>query len=286
MRYVYLAYRVFGNIAREMKPYFLDIREDLQRANMNYTLEEYLSTAAFTSTVTFFLESVSIAFIFGFLGFSVLVAMLLSTTLSLTISGILLFLFYTYPVTLSKNRESKIKKVLPFAVSYMATIASSKLPPIIMFKTLSRFKEYGEVAEESKNITRDVEVFGMTFSAAIKKQARRTPSKEFRELLWGVNNVFVTGGDIEFYLKQKGGEFMSDYKRRINKYAQDISLFVEIYLTLIITGAIFFIVLSSIMSSISGGLSTIVIQSFTIFILLPLLSIGFILILKSISPLE
>lgn len=284
MNYVYFSYRLFGDAAKAMKPYFLDIRDDLQRANINFTLEEYLSTAAFTVSMTFFLEAVFLAFIFGFLGFSIPVTLLLSITLSMTISGVLLFLFYTYPATLSKNRENKIKKILPFAVSYMATIASSRLPPIVLFKTLSSFREYGEVTEESKNITRDVEVFGMTFSAAVKKQAKRTPSRDFRELLWGINSLLTSGGDLEFFLKQKSDELMGDYRRRIRKYSQDISLFVEIYLTLIITGSIFFIVLSSVISSISGGLGTIVVQSFAIFVLLPLFSIGFILILKSISP--
>jgi len=284
MNYVYFSYRLFGDTAKAMKPYFLDIRDDLQRANINFTLEEYLSTAAFTVSLTFFLEAIFLAVIFGFLRFSIPVSLLLSITLSMTISGVVLFLFYTYPATLSKNRENKIKKILPFAVSYLATIASSRLPPIVLFKTLSSFREYGEVTEESKNITRDVEVFGMTFSAAVKKQAKRTPSRDFRELLWGINSILTSGGDMEFFLKQKGEELMGDYRRRIRKYSQDISLFVEIYLTLIITGSIFFIVLSSVISSISGGLGTIVVQSFAIFVLLPLFSIGFILILKSISP--
>ncbi len=286
MSYVNFSYRVFGNIARQIKPLFLDIKEDLYHANINFTLEEYLSTAIFTVSAAFFLENIFLAFIFGLLGFSMAGAVFLSFTLSMTVSGVLLFLFYTYPTTISKNRESKLKKIMPFAVSYMATIASSKLPPIVLFKTLARFREYGEVAEESKNIVRDVDAFGMTFSSAIKKEAKRTPSREFRELLWGINSVFLSGGDLEFYLKQKGEGLMADYKRRIAKYSQDISLFVEIYLTLIITGSIFFIVLSSVISSISGGMGTILVQSFAIFILLPMLSLGFILILKSISPIE
>ena len=284
--YVNLSYRFFGRISRSMKGYFLDIKEDLQRANISYTLEEYLSTALFTTALTFVLEAVALAFIFGLIRFSVISAILLSVTLSLTISGILFFLFYSYPTTAAKSRQSRIKKILPFAVSYMATIASSRLPPIVLFRTLANFKEYGQIAEEATNISRDVDVFGMTFSAAIRKQAKRSPSTEFRELLWGINSIIASGGDLSFYLKQKSEELMNDYRRRIRKYAQDLSLFVEIYLTLIITGSIFFIVLSSIISAISGGLGTIFVQAFVVFVLLPLLSIGFIVIIKSISPVE
>ena len=77
---------------------------------------------------------------------------------------------------------------------------------------------------------------------------------------------------------------MADYRRRIRKYSQDLSLYVEMYLTLIITGSIFFIVLSSIISTISAGLGTIMVQTFVVFALLPLLSIAFIILVKSTSP--
>ena len=79
---------------------------------------------------------------------------------------------------------------------------------------------------------------------------------------------------------------MTEYRRRIRKFSQDLSLIVEIYLTLIITGSIFFIVLSSIISAISPGLETVSIQSFVVFILLPFLSIAFIVLIKTISPTE
>ena len=285
INYVSTAYKFFGPISKTIKPYFLDIKSDLQRANIGYTLEEYLSTALFTTVITFFLECILLAFIFGFV-VTPLVAIFLSLTLSVTISGLLFFLFYTYPAASAKGREGKIRKVLPFSVSYMTTMASARLSPIILFKTVAKFKEYGEVSQEANNISRDVELFGMTFSSALKRQAKKTPSKDMRELLWGINSVIASGSDLMLYLKGKCEEFMNDYRRRIRKYSQDLSLIVEIYLTLIITGSIFFIVLSSIISAISPGLETVWIQTFIVFILLPIVSIAFIVLIKSISPTE
>lgn len=286
INYVDFCYGFFGDFSRSVRTYFLDIREDLQKAGMNYTLDEYLATAFFTTTATFVIEYILMSFIFGIVLTEIFSALFLALTMSLTISGLLFFLFYSYPSTVSKSRESKIRKSLPFSISYMATVSSSKLMPINIFKTLGGFKEYGELAEESRNIVRDVEVFGMTFSAAIRKQAKATPSHEFKDVLWGINTVIASGGDITIFLKQKSDELMNDYRRRIRKYSQDLGLFVEIYLTLIITGAIFFIVLSSVMTAMSPGLGTIGIQSFVVFILLPLLSIGFIVMIKGISPME
>ena len=283
--YTELSLRFYGTISKAMKSYFIDIKDDIQRANMNYTLEEWISNTFFTSTILFIFSSAILSFGFGFIT-SPLIAVFSALTLSMALSGILFFVFYSYPSTLSRVRENNIKKILPFSVSYLASIANAKVSGIVLFKIISQFKEYGEVSNEARNIVRDVEIFGMPLSTAIKNQAKRTPSREFRELLWGMNSIIVSGGDLGIFLKQKSDELMNDYRRRIRKYAQDLSLFVEIYLTLIITGSIFFIVLSSIVSIISGGMGTVLIQTFVVFILLPLLSIGFIILVKSISPLE
>lgn len=285
MSYATFSYKMFGDLSRSMRPYFIDIKDDMQKASMNYTLEEYLSMALLTTMLTFVVESAFISFILG-LFVEPILAMMGGVVLSLGISGLLFFIFYAYPVTLAKHREGKVKKVLPFAVSYLATMSSSKMPPINLFKTLGTFKEYGEVADEAKNIANSVDVFGLTVSSAIKKQAKITPSKEMRDLLWGMNTILASGGDLTSFLKDKREELMNDYRRRIRKYAQDLGLYTEIYLTLIITGSIFFIVLSSIIASLSAGVGIVVIQSFVVFVLTPLLSLGFIVLIKSVSPLE
>lgn len=284
--YAAIAYKTFGSLSKSLKNYLSDLQDDLQKAGIKYTLEEYLSIALFVVSVTFLVEAALSAFIFALLGFPVVTSVFLGLTLSFALSGILFFLFYSYPVTASKNRSSKINKALPFAVSYLATMSSSRLPPIDAFRTLAGFEEYGEVSKEAREIVQNVEVFGMTFSNAMRRQARRTPSSELRELFWGIDNVTSSGGNLAEYLGKKSEELMGEYRRKIRKYSQDLSLFMEIYLTLIITGSIFFIILSSIVAALSGGLGTIAIQTFIVFILIPLISVGFILLIKSISPIE
>lgn len=284
--YAAIAHRTFGGFSKYVKTYFADLQEDLQKAGIKYTLEEYLSIAIFTTFIFFFIEAAVFAFIFGLIGINVFTASALGLTLAVALSGLLLFLFYSYPITASKTRGGRITKILPFAVSYLATMSSSRLPPIAAFRTLAKFEEYGEVSKEAREIVQNVDVFGMTFSNAIRRQARRTPSSEMRELFWGIDNVTSSGGNLTEYLEKKAETLMGDYRRKIRKYSQDLSLFMEIYLTLIITGSIFFIILSSIVAALSGGLGTIAIQTFIVFILIPLISMGFIVLIKSISPIE
>lgn len=284
--YARFSYQLLGDIAKNFEGYFIDIKEDLQSAKLGYTILEYISMAFFTTAVTFFIETILLAFIFSLIGIDILSSLLLSLTLSFAISGTILFLFYSYPATVSKSRGANIEKSLPFAISYLAAISSGNVPPSVLFKTLSQFKEYGEVSKEAGLMARDVEMFGMPFSSALKRHAQRTPSRSFRELLWGINAIISSGGDLVAYMKNKSDEMMDEYRRKIRKYAQDLSLFVEIYLTLIMTGSIFFIVLSSVISTISGGLGLTNVQGLVVFVLLPGISLGFIIVVKAISPTE
>jgi flagellar protein FlaJ len=283
MTYADFSYKFFGGISKSLRPYFIEIKDELKKANMTYTLEEYLSIAIFTTVVTFVVEMLLLSFLFG-LFISPAIAVLLAITLSTALSSLLFFLFYTYPNAAAKNRDGKIRRVMPFSTSYMATIASSGASPITIFKTISNFKEYGELTKEAESIVRDVELFGMTASSAIKKQAKSTPSNELKELLFGMNTMILSGGNLASFLKEKSQEYMNDYRRRIRKYSQDLELYVEMYLTLIITGSIFFIVLSSIMATINAGLGTVMTQLSIVFLVLPIISIAFLFLIRSVNP--
>ena len=156
-----------------------------------------------------------------------------------------------------------------------------------MFRVISQFDEYGEVSKEAEKIYRDVEVFGMDLIGALRKTANRTPSEELKELLWGLDNVITSGGNVGDFLHEKSRLFIAEYGRKLEQYSRTLSILIEIYLTLVLVGSVFFIIITALMSIIGGGgmegyLSFI--QFLVIFIVLPFMSIGFIFLLKSIAP--
>ena len=282
--YSRFCYRMMGEYVIPLRKYFLDIKTDIQTAGMSFTLDEYISMAVFTAMVLFISETAALAFIFG-LFFNIFVSVALSLTLSFSMSVMLFFVFYSYPKTVSHSRADQIDRVLPFAVSYMSAIASGNTPPYYMFKTISRISDYGEVSKEAGSIASNMKMFGMNFSDSVKRESSRTPSKNFKEILWGINTTISSGGNVKTYLREKSDLLIDDYRRKIRKYSQDLSMLVEIYLTVIIVGSIFFIVLTSIMGG-EGGLSMIMIQSFIVFVFLPLMSLGFIMLIKLRSPIK
>jgi flagellar protein FlaJ len=137
-------------------------------------------------------------------------------------------------------------------------------------------------------INSDVEVFGLDINTALNRAVDRTSSKNFKEFLYGLLSLSSTGGDIHQYIKEKSKSLMAEYRRKLYEFSHQLMVFTEIYLTAIVLGAIFFTVLTSILSSISirssGGGNAIVLQFLLIFIFLPTITAVFIILIKSATP--
>ena len=285
-KYISLAYRLLGNfVGTYIVDELRDLRPELQKANIKITLLEYICVALLTTIIVFVFQAPL---------FSVILMLLMTNQILGLISGFLFglfcavgvfMLFYYYPSIRVQERCKKINEALPFAMFYLTTISGSGTPPLTMFKMLAQFKEYEEISEEANKIVYDVEIAGMSITKALESAAGRTPSDHLREIYWGINNNLTTGGDLKSLLYEKANGAMEEYKRNLASFTAKLSMLTEIYLTGVVVGSIFFMVLSTIMSSFGTNASTIVnLQLGVTFVVLPLLSVAFIFVLKQISP--
>ncbi len=282
-----LSFKFFKHSLDPFVNLFESIKPDLLKADLGLTLLEYVYVMFFSILLFFIIEFPLITIITSIILQDIILAVLFSFTLNIVIVLIVFFIFYTYPSMAAGNRKNNIEAALPFATTYMATIANSGAPPVTMFKVISQFGEYGEVSKEAEKIYRDVEVFGMDLIGAIRKTASRTPSEELKELLWGLDTVLASGGNTSDFLHEKSRLFISEYGRKLQRYSRTLSLLIEIYLTLILVGSVFFVIITALMSILGGGgMSNYLsfIQFLVIFIVLPFVSIGFIILIKSIAP--
>jgi len=192
-----------------------------------------------------------------------------------------------YPKLIIREKAKHIDNILPFATLYLSTVASSKLPVHKIFEIFSKFGEYGELTDEMRSIKNDIDVFGLDVNTALERAVERSPSKLLKEMMWGMLSTIRAGGDLAVYLKETAINLMNEYRRKLYEFSHQLAIYIEVYLTSIVLGAIFFTILTSIMSGIAAGASTsniIVLQFLLIFIFMPLISILFILMLKSITP--
>lgn len=277
------ALRMFGGLTTPYLGYFDSLKANLKKARMLMPVEEYLSVMVLASIVTLVLSLTFGSFFISAATMFAAYSFTLSIIISFALAGFVFFLGYYYPAMKAAGIKKDIDRSLPFAAFYMATTASSGINPVDIFKVLSL--RGGIIGEEAKKIYTNVKTLGASLPVALQKTAARSPSPDLADLLWGMISVITAGGDLEGYLRNKTMSLMSKYRRSLNDYAKTITLYTEIYITLIIVGSLFFIILIAIISPMTGT-DTLFLQTFLVFFLVPLLSIGFIVLLKSISPTE
>lgn len=289
--YVDLSERIMGSTAGTIEEQFEDLRSDLIMADIGMGLHDYVSVALFSSFLVFFITTPLLSMLVGLSTGNVqgiISGLIMGFFVGIFLSVATFMGFYVYPSVEVGRRRSDINNNLPFATMYLSTIAGTGTPPASLFQLLGGFDEYGEVAREAQKISRDIYTFGAGTTEALRGAAKRTPSDQFRELLWGINSIITTGGDLRGYLQEKSEAFMADYRRNLDKFTDTLSLLVEMYITLVIVGSVFLIIISTIMSALGGAnaMTIIALQLFVVVFLLPMAAAMFIIIVKGVSPLE
>ncbi len=283
--YAEFCYNQVGSYALDLVQYFEDLRPQLSKAGIEISLPEYLSMMFFTIGIvglfTLTIGGTAMVITSGIAG--IMMAVIATIVLSvLTALG-----FYIYPSIMISSRSSKIKDTLPFATMYLATLSGTGTPLPKIFQNLSEVDEYGEVSREAENIARDINTFGMDVSEALERSANRSPSEDYKELMWGINHVITTGGSLRDFLNQRAESLMNNYKRRIEEFSEQLSLLVEMYITVVVVGSIIFTSMSAVMSTISQNMTPdqiVALQIGAIFFGLPLISGMFILLVQGMAP--
>ena len=283
-KYSEFCYDQVGSYALDYIEYFEGLRPQLNKAGISVSLPEYVSTIMFSTALAFLLIISVLGTLLTLTGG--IAGFMMAFIFAVVISVGSFFGFYIYPQLLISNRSSKIRDTLPFATMYLSTLAGTgtSLPDI--FENLAEVEEYGEVSKEAAKISRDINTLGMDVSEALKRAAERTPSDDFQELMWGINHSITTGGSLKQFLRGRAESLMNDYQRRVEEFADQLSLLVEMYITIVIVGSIIFTSMSAVMSSfasISPDL-IVIIQVLSIFVGLPLISMMFIVFVRGISP--
>lgn len=163
-------------------------------------------------------------------------------------ASLVLFLLYTFPVSVIQKRKNDIEANLPFALVHMAAIAGSGAPPRTVFKILSTYKEYGELSKEAEKIDRNIGFFGLDELTALKEVISKTPSPTFKNILQGILTTIQTGGNIRAYLKEEADKALFEYSLKRSKYSQILAVYADLYTALLIAAPLIFVIILSVLN--------------------------------------
>jgi len=191
------------------------------------------------------------------------------------------------PESRANSRKKDIDNKLPYALNFLAAMASAGVTPAIAFKSLAEQPIYGEVQKEAAWIYRDISIFNIDIVTALRNAANRTPSIKFQEFLQGAITTVTSGGELKKYFFAKSEEYMRENRRIQKEFLETLGVMAESYVTVVVATPLFLIVMVSVMSMVntggSGGSSMLIMYMLT-FIMLPLAHLGFSVVISSMNP--
>jgi len=298
------SFNLLGKRVKSKRNDFVELRSDLMQARIKTPFEAYLSTAYLSSviaglvmalligTVTFLLNIPSMisyrgavpSFLTGLSDFRLLIGTSLAIVLSLLIFGGITYLsFMMYPKVVAGNRRRNINATLPYAVNYVTAMSTAGITPAEVFRLLSESPIYGETAVEARFITREIDMFGKDLIEAMRIVSTFTPSPRMKEFLQGAMATISSGANLTNYFRNKATQYTHENHQEQKSFLETLGLIAESYVTAMVAGTLFLIILQSIMSII-GGDSNPIFLIIIIYLIVPFGSIMFVILISSMTP--
>jgi flagellar protein FlaJ len=285
----FIAYNLIGNKTVWVLPLFKDLDAKLRRSGLKVNFKAYVSLTIFaTALICATTLALVPCLLFLVFGLPLLPAVLFGVGGSLFAFAFSTLGFYVYPIYCADTLKRELEDELPFTTGYMAILASAGVSPEKMFYSLSNLSVPLAVTAEAKDVIRDVNLFGSDIISALEETSKRTPSERFRETIEGFITTIHSGGNLAAYLREKSKEYMRLKRINLKKYSDTLSMLSEVYVTLLLTGPLFLVIMLVVMSMLGGGgfgiLSPDLLLELLTYMGIPLGAIAFLIVLDTLSP--
>ncbi len=193
-----------------------------------------------------------------------------------------------YPQSRASDRSRRVEYELPFAATYMTTLARGGVSIGRIIEKLAESKVFHAMREEARRIIREVRFFGKDILSAIEYVASRHPNRLFKDFMLGWVSVIRTGGDIVHYLEAKTTAMFEARINAIRVIAERVAAFAEAYIIFAVIGSLGFYVFFAAGSLLGVGTAGTA-QAYTSFFLfsfvvMPLVSVAIIVAIGKVLP--
>jgi flagellar protein FlaJ len=279
--YQKMCYRWFGRTAELMANE--KIKKDLEKAHINIRAGAYISYAWFNTIFAAIISTIiylSLIIILPLEFYLIFIFLLFPISLTLMV-----YLYYKYkPAMKAKSRAKKIDLHLPYALNFISAMSSAGITPTEIFKSLSKQRIYGEIREEALWIFRDISLLGKDIISAIKANIDRTPSEKFKEFLQGAIVTVQSGGALKPYFMAKADQYSRENRLVQKQLIESLGIMAEAYVTAAVSGVLLIIIIIPLLMLIAKSDATqLTFMYFFIFIVIPLIHMGFAVVLSGMS---
>lgn len=285
-----IGYEIFGDYFRKNQDSWEWVENNLIQSHIGTNVDLYMAKAMIYSIIFGGLGliigaiagTVLIPIIGGMFGAGM--TLLLSVLFfSGSMGGGTLIYFIGRPMYISGERKRRISATLPFAITFMYALSRGGMDFIEILTTLSESEDaYGEVAREVQPIVSEMENFSTDFQRALRNAGQRTPARNFEDFMDDLISVFDSGADLTNFLEQAAQDAREQAEREQQNFIQVLELMGEVYVTVFVAGPLFLIIITVVMQMLGGGGGAGQLYGI-IYGLLPVMNVGFFILIHVIS---
>jgi len=284
-----MVYQLMGDKSARFLPLFKDLDLNLQKSGLKVNFKAYVSLTIVASfLITLPVSIVTSLLLFSILNMPIVSVLLFGVGVALFTWVLSILGFYLYPIYRADERKRELDDELPFTAGYMAILASAGVSPEKIFYSLSTLKSPLAASSEARDAVKHINLFGLDVISALEKVSSRTPSEKLRDTIEGMISTIHTGGNLGAFLREKFKTYMKLKRLALKKYADNLSVLSEVYVTLLLTGPLLLIIMLSVMAMLGGGglgvFSSGLLLDVVTYIGIPVCAIIFLIILDSTSP--
>ena len=302
--YERFCFNLLGKRMKGKRDKYIQLRSDLVSARSTTPFEVYISTALVSSVLVGLGMAVVIGVFTYLLNIPNLIlykgevpqtivelskySLILGTIFAIIFSllffgGFTYIAFLVYPNIIAGDRRRKIDASLPYAINYITSMSTAGITPAEVFRLLGDSPIYGECSVEARYIAREIDIFGRDLIDAIRLMSSTTPSARLKEFLQGAMASISSGGNLTDYFRTKANQYALENRQTQKMFLDTLGLVAESYVTAVVAGMLFLIILQSIMSVLSGEKMPMFLYAI-IYVMIPFGSIGFILMVSTMTP--
>jgi len=270
------AYRIFGQVSPKFLANVFEFKDYVEKAGIKMYPRTYVSLMFFTAllTVPVTVAALVLLYFYRFLPLIFLVP----------IPVFVMIGFLVMPMSMAGERASALEREIPFSATYITVMASGGIPPYMSFKRLSDVDLLPATRKESRDLVKDVEIFGMDPLTAMNTAAQKNPLDVFRDFVSGYASTVIIGGDVTHFLETKSQDIFRTRSARVKIAAERLGMLLETFIIIMVLMSLCFYILFSIDAIYSTGIASYSSMMLYTYVFTPLLSVVFIYLAHSMQP--
>ncbi|MBS3088693.1 type II secretion system F family protein [Candidatus Pacearchaeota archaeon] len=258
-----------------------ELRENLEKSDVEISGEEYLAICVSGFVFSFFLILLVSSTVLVFMKINY--AILWALGLSFVFGGFVFFSRMSYPRVYVTRKQREIEKNIIPALQDVLVQLTSGVPLFSILVNISA-SEYGELSLEFKKIVRRINA-GVPETEVLDEIGEKNPSVFFRRALWQISNGMRAGSDISIVIRDSIKSLNEEQLIQIQNYGNKLNPSIMFYMLLtVILPALAITFLTIISSLVNLSKMTTMAMFVALFVGVVLAQIMFLGVIKSMRP--